>query len=42
MHLSEYHGDARPGATIFIPVQNIELFRDQLHEKNMAMVARKL
>lgn len=33
LHLSEHHGDASPGATIFIPVQNIELFRDQLHEK---------
>ncbi|ATA20778.1 hypothetical protein EDC48_114136 [Gibbsiella quercinecans] len=33
LHLSEHHGDASPGATIFIPMQNIELFRDQLHEK---------
>ncbi|PLY47916.1 VOC family protein [Lelliottia sp. F153] len=33
LHLSEHHGDASPGATIFIPVQNIELFRDQLHGK---------
>lgn len=32
-HLSEHHGDASPGATIFISVQNIELFRDQLHAK---------
>ncbi|WP_336221648.1 glyoxalase superfamily protein [Citrobacter amalonaticus] len=33
MHLSEYHSDASSGATIFIPVQNIELFRNPLHEK---------
>lgn len=33
LHLSEHHGDASPGATIFIPVQNIELLRDELLEK---------
>ncbi|WP_415764661.1 glyoxalase superfamily protein [Pseudomonas sp. ZB1P45] len=30
LHLSEHHGDASPGSTIFIPMQNIELFRDEL------------
>lgn len=25
IHLSEHHGDASPGATIFVPTQNIEL-----------------
>ncbi|XXD10113.1 glyoxalase superfamily protein [Klebsiella sp. R445] len=33
LHLSEHHGDASPGATIFIPMQNIELFRNELHGK---------
>lgn len=34
LHLSEHHGDASPGATIFIPMQNIALFRDELQAKN--------
>ncbi|MGY5956466.1 glyoxalase superfamily protein [Kosakonia sp. BK9b] len=33
LHLSEHHGDASPGATIFIPMTNIALFRDELHGK---------
>ncbi len=33
LHLSEHHGDASPGATIFIPMQNIALFRNELHRK---------
>lgn len=33
LHLSEHHGDASPGATIFIPMQNIASFRDELHGK---------
>lgn len=33
VHLSEHHGDASPGATIFIPMHNIELFRNELQEK---------
>ncbi|UXY12714.1 glyoxalase superfamily protein [Kosakonia sp. ML.JS2a] len=33
LHLSEHHGDASPGATIFIPMKNIALFRDELHGK---------
>ncbi|ERM10003.1 hypothetical protein L584_15080 [Pantoea agglomerans Tx10] len=31
LHLSQHHGDAPPGATIFIPMKNIELFRNELH-----------
>jgi catechol 2,3-dioxygenase-like lactoylglutathione lyase family enzyme len=30
LHLSEHHGDASPGSTVFIPVQNIEALRDEL------------
>ena len=33
VHLSEHHGDASPGTTIFVPMQNIELFRDELITK---------
>lgn len=33
LHLSEHHGDASPGATVFIPTQNIELLRDELQAK---------
>ncbi|MDH0648919.1 VOC family protein [Pseudomonas sp. GD03858] len=33
IHLSEHHGDASPGTTIFVPMQNIELFRDELIAK---------
>lgn len=34
LHLSEHHGDASPGATIFIPVKNIALLRNELHGKH--------
>ncbi|ROP62630.1 hypothetical protein EDF81_1132 [Enterobacter sp. BIGb0383] len=34
IHLSEHHGDASPGATVFVPIRNIELFRDELNHKN--------
>ncbi|MEN0579895.1 glyoxalase superfamily protein [Phytobacter palmae] len=34
LHLSEHHGDASPGATIFIPMKNIELLRNELHDKH--------
>ncbi|MGB9097101.1 glyoxalase superfamily protein [Erwinia sp.] len=34
LHLSEHHGDACPGATLFVPMHNIEVFRDALREKN--------
>lgn len=30
LHLSEHHGDASPGATVFIPTHNIEQLRDEL------------
>lgn len=30
LHLSEHHGDASPGSTTFVPMQNIEMLRDEL------------
>jgi len=33
LHLSEHHGDASPGATIFVPMHNIDLLRDELQGK---------
>ncbi|MFJ4349659.1 glyoxalase superfamily protein [Pseudomonas sp. NPDC089428] len=33
IHFSERHGDARPGTTLFVPVLNIEGFRDGLLTK---------
>ncbi|PBQ18952.1 glyoxalase/bleomycin resistance/extradiol dioxygenase family protein [Pseudomonas congelans] len=30
LHLSEHHGDACPGAAVFIPTQHIEQLRDEL------------
>ncbi|MBA1203235.1 VOC family protein [Pseudomonas capeferrum] len=30
LHLSEHHGDASPGSTVFVPMRNIELLRDEL------------
>ncbi|WP_025126665.1 glyoxalase superfamily protein [Pseudomonas sp. PH1b] len=33
LHLSEHHGDASPGSTIFVPMHNIELLRDELQGK---------
>ncbi|WP_295478044.1 glyoxalase superfamily protein [uncultured Pseudomonas sp.] len=33
LHLSEHHGDASPGATLFIPLQGVEALRDELHGK---------
>ncbi|MFK3790397.1 glyoxalase superfamily protein [Pseudomonas piscis] len=33
LHLSEHHGDASPGATIFVPMHNIEQLRDELQAK---------
>ncbi|AYN96892.1 VOC family protein [Pseudomonas sp. LTJR-52] len=33
LHLSEHHGDASPGSTIFVPMRNIEAFRDELLAK---------
>lgn len=34
LHLSEHHGDACPGATLFVPMSNIELLRDELKQKH--------
>lgn len=33
LHLSEHHGDASPGSTIFVPMHNIEQLRDELLAK---------
>jgi catechol 2,3-dioxygenase-like lactoylglutathione lyase family enzyme len=33
LHLSEHHGDASPGSTVFIPMHNIERLRDELLAK---------
>lgn len=33
LHLSEHHGDASPGSTVFVPMHNIELLRDELQGK---------
>lgn len=33
LHLSEHHGDASPGSTVFIPLHNIEQLRDELLAK---------
>jgi len=33
IHLSEHHGDASPGTTLFVPMLNIENFRDELLTK---------
>ncbi|WP_153101719.1 glyoxalase superfamily protein [Paraburkholderia hayleyella] len=33
IHLSEHHGDATPGSTIFVPVTGIEALRDEIHAK---------
>ncbi|MCU1726028.1 VOC family protein [Pseudomonas sp. 7P_10.2_Bac1] len=33
LHLSEHHGDASPGSTLFVPMQHIELFHAELAAK---------
>jgi len=33
LHLSEHHGDACPGSTVFVPMKNIQRLRDELHDK---------
>lgn len=33
LHLSEHHGDASPGSTVFVPMDNIELLHDELMAK---------
>lgn len=30
LHLTEHHGDASPGSTVFVPMHNIQLLRDEL------------
>jgi catechol 2,3-dioxygenase-like lactoylglutathione lyase family enzyme len=34
LHLSEHHGDATPGSTIFVPMKNIDAFQQELKAKN--------
>jgi catechol 2,3-dioxygenase-like lactoylglutathione lyase family enzyme len=33
LHLSEHHGDASPGATVFVPMQGIRAFHHELLDK---------
>ncbi|TBU91953.1 glyoxalase superfamily protein [Phytopseudomonas dryadis] len=33
LHLSEHHGDASPGSTLFVPMQGIAAWRDELRAK---------
>lgn len=33
IHLSEHHGDASPGTTLFVPTLNIHALRDELQAK---------
>ncbi|CAH2906484.1 MAG: Glyoxalase family protein [uncultured Paraburkholderia sp.] len=34
LHLSEHHGDATPGSTIFVPVRNIDALHRELQATN--------
>ncbi|MFM0735461.1 glyoxalase superfamily protein [Paraburkholderia sediminicola] len=34
LHLSEHHGDATPGSTIFVPVQGIDALHAELQRKD--------
>jgi catechol 2,3-dioxygenase-like lactoylglutathione lyase family enzyme len=34
LHLSEHHGDATPGSTIFVPVQGIDALHAELQSKD--------
>jgi catechol 2,3-dioxygenase-like lactoylglutathione lyase family enzyme len=34
LHLSEHHGDATPGSTIFVPMQDIDPFHAELQRKH--------
>ncbi len=36
LHLSEHHGDATPGSTIFIPVDDLAALNQELLAKNYA------
>ena len=33
IHLSEHHGDATPGTTVFVPVENIDALASELQAK---------
>lgn len=33
MHLSEHHGDASPGATVFVPMRGVPAFHRELTEQ---------
>jgi extradiol dioxygenase family protein len=33
LHLSEHHGDASPGSTLFVPMHNIQALSDELSAK---------
>lgn len=33
LHLSEHHGDASPGATVFVPMRNVAAFHRELLDK---------
>lgn len=34
LHLSEHHGDATPGSTVFVPVEDITALHSELTAKN--------
>jgi catechol 2,3-dioxygenase-like lactoylglutathione lyase family enzyme len=34
LHLSEHHGDATPGATVFLRVTGLQAFHDELGQKD--------
>lgn len=34
LHLSEHHGDATPGSTVFAPVEDIDALQSELAAKN--------
>jgi len=34
LHLSEHHGDATPGSTVFVPTVDIDAFHKELNEKD--------
>ena len=36
LHLSEHHGDATPGSTVFVPVEDINAFHAELRAKDYA------
>lgn len=34
LHLSEHHGDATPGSTVFVPTIDIDALHKELHDKD--------